>query len=271
MRIGRNIHPTVLPWHVQPGFPALRAGWIFPLSAILFIAIWQMGSAGSEAIHFQFSSPADVVAQANKWLIDGSLLHHGLITLSEVLAGFTLGVSTAFIMGYAMTKNRTLAAILNPYIVGFQAVPIIAIAPVLILFFDNGTLIIAIISALIVFFPMLATTVVAIRAIDPNLRDIMVTLAATRWQTFRQLELPAALPTLMGGIRISIVLAVAGAVVGEAVRPGAGLGYLIYSARYVFNAAGVITSIFALIGMSLLLYGLATAIERRLLRWRERL
>src|SRR5258708_25505686 len=190
-------------------------------------------------------------------------------TLFEIVRVFALGVSVAFVLGYGIVHSRLLERATGPYAVGFQAVPIIAIAPVLIIVVGPGIPSNAIICSLIVFFPMLISTIVGLRNIDHDLRDLMRALRATRWQTFTRLELPGALPVVFGGLKISATLAVIGAVVGELTSSEAGVGYMIYSARYFFNAARVEVGVLALTALALILYEVVARIERRMLRWQR--
>jgi NitT/TauT family transport system permease protein len=126
------------------------------------------------------------------------------------------------------------------------------------------------ICALIVFFPVLINTIVGLRSVPEELHDLMRSLQATRWQTMRFLEIPAALPVLLGGLRIGATLAVIGAVVGEFVGADRGLGFLINVGRGRYDTALVFVAVFTLILLALSLYGTVVFIENRSLSWRER-
>lgn len=130
------------------------------------------------------------------------------------------------------------------------------------------TLVMTLICALIVFFPVLVNTIVGIRSVEEDLRDLMRSLGANHWQTFRMLEVPAALPVLFGGLKIGVTLSVIGAVVGEFVGADQGLGFLINQARGLFNTPLVFVAILALIVITLVLYGAVMLLEMWLLRWR---
>ncbi|MDA1329556.1 MAG: ABC transporter permease [Chloroflexi bacterium] len=202
-------------------------------------------------------------------LADGSLGRHSLVTLTEVLGGLALGVSTATLLGYTLAKSQRLERLLAPFVVASQSVPIVAIAPLLVIWFGPGLLSKVLISALIVFFPVLINTIVGLRSVPADLRDLMRSLQASAWQTFRLLEVPAALPIFLGGLRIGATLSVIGAVVGEFVNADRGLGFLINVGRGQYDTALVFVAVFALIGMALALYGLVALAERRWLSWRE--
>jgi NitT/TauT family transport system permease protein len=159
---------------------------------------------------------------------------------------------------------------LSPYIVASQSVPIVAIAPLLVIWFGPGLFSKVLICALIVFFPVLVNTIVGLRSVPEELHDLMRSLQATRLQTIRFLEIPAALPVFLGGLRIGATLSVIGAVVGEFVGSDRGLGFLINIGRGQYDTALVFVAVFSLIVLALSLYGLVLLIETRLLSWYQR-
>jgi NitT/TauT family transport system permease protein len=146
----------------------------------------------------------------------------------------------------------------------------VAIAPLLVIWFGPGLFSKVLICALIVFFPVLINTIVGLRSVPDELRDLMRSLQATSWQTFQYLEVPYALPVFLGGLRIGATLAVIGAVVGEFVGADRGLGFLINIGRGQYDTALVFVAIFTLVGMALALYGLVVLVETRLLSWQQR-
>ncbi len=244
---------------------------LLPLAvALVALACWHILTSGEGSISFVIAPPLAVARQFVALVSNGTLFRHIGITLSEIALGFVVGVSLAFLLGYAITQSWLLERTLSPYVVGFQAVPLVVIAPVLIVMFGPGVITNAGICALIVFFPMLVSTIVGVRSVDPDLRDLMRSLTATRWQMFTRLELPSALPALFGGLKIGATLAVAGAVVGEAISANAGLGFLIYASRYVYDKSSVWVGIFTLTALALLLYELIARIERHFLAWQRR-
>ncbi len=201
---------------------------------------------------------------------NGSLLWHTSYTLLEVGLGLTAGAFLATVLGYLLAKSSTLERLLSPYLVASQAIPIVAIAPLLVIWFGPGLFSKVLIAGLIVFFPVLVNTVVGIRAVPQDLRDLMRSLRATRLQTLRYLEIPAALPVFLGGLRIGATLSVIGAVVGEFVGADRGLGFLINVGRGQYDTALVFVAVFTLVAMALLLYGAVILLERKLLAWQHR-
>lgn len=199
---------------------------------------------------------------------DGTLLRHTQVTVTEALLGFAIGFCVAGLLGYCLAKSPTFEQLVAPYVVASQATPIVAVAPLIVLWFGAGLLSKVLVCALVVFFPMLVNTVVGLRSIDPDYRALFEVLDASPWQTFTKLELPAALPVLFAGFRVGITLSVLGAVVGEFIGSDQGLGALINIARGLFDTPLMFVALFTLIAIALALYLSIVALERTLIRWR---
>jgi NitT/TauT family transport system permease protein len=240
---------------------------LLPLALVLLVAGWQalVWIAGYPA--FILPSPGDVAAAGVRVIANGTLWHHMRVTLSEVGAGLVLGLLAASLLGYPLAKSRRLERLAAPYLVVSQSVPVVAIAPLLIIWFGSGQLSKVLVCALIVFFPLLVNIMVGIRSVEEELGELMRSLGASRWQTFRLLEVPSALPVLLGGLRIGVTLSVVGAVVGELVGADRGLGFLINQGRGLFDTSLVFVAIIALVAIAMVLYGAVMLLERRLLRW----
>jgi NitT/TauT family transport system permease protein len=243
---------------------------LVPFSVALAVFLWFLFARVTGLPAYILPTPGQVWARFLRVLGDGTLLGHTLVTLSEVLAGLALGLSVASVLGYLLAKSRTFERLLAPYIVASQSVPVVAIAPLLVIWFGPGLLSKVLICALIVFFPVLVNIIVGVRSVPEDLRDLMRSLRATRWQTFSRLEIPAALPVILGGLRIGATLAVIGAVVGEFVGADRGLGFLINLGDGLYDTALVFVAVFTLVAMAMSLYGLVVLLENRLLSWRER-
>ncbi len=256
----------------QAGPSRSRKRWRQWAGTILFTIIffplaWEAISRWSGLPDFILPSPLEVWDRFLRALADGSLLRHASVTLLEVLGGLAIGLSAATVLGYLLAKSRTLERLLAPYIVASQSVPVVAIAPLLVIWFGPGRLSKVLISSLIVFFPVLINTIVGVRSVPAELHDLMRSLRATRWQTFIKLEVPAALPVLLGGLKVGATLSVIGAVVGEFVGSEMGLGFLISLARGLYDTPLSYVVVFSLVAMALTLYGLVSLLERRLLAW----
>ena len=236
---------------------------------VILLLLWQLVTALQLYPVFIIPPPGAVLAKFVAVGMDGSLLWHSLVTLQAVLAGLAAGVIVGVVLGYLIAHSSLLEDSLAPLIVGLQATPIVAWAPLLVIWFGSGLTSKAITSALIVFFPTLVNTVVGLRNVPSSLRELLLAQRATRWQTLTVLEIPAALPVLFGGLKISATLAVIGAVVGEFVSADAGLGFVITLARSRYDTPLVLVAVFALAAMARLLYGAVALLERHLLAWQR--
>jgi NitT/TauT family transport system permease protein len=200
---------------------------------------------------------------------DGTLWRHTFTTLSEVLAGLFVGMTVAFALGYLLSRSRTVERLVAPYIVASQSIPIVAIAPLLVIWFGAGLASKIIVSALIVFFPILISCIAGLRSAEPDLRDLMRSLEATRWQMFAKLELPAAMPMLVSGLKVGATLSVIGAVVGEFVGADRGLGFLVKQGQGLYDTPLMFVAVLALVVIAMSLYGLVALVERYLLAWKQ--
>jgi NitT/TauT family transport system permease protein len=258
---------------IQRDTPAPKS-WVrrwIPVIVILGLLIaWQIVTMLEIYPTFIIPPPINVAEKFYDVLLDGRLWTHTQATLSAVLSGLAAGVSLGLVLGYLIAKNRLLEDSLAPVIIALQSTPIVAYAPLLMIWFGSGPTSKIVTSALIVFFPTLMNTVVGIRNVPQPLHDLMRALRATRWQTFIKLEVPAAMPVLIGGLKISATLAVIGAVVGEFIGANAGLGFLITLARSQYDTALVIVAVLTLAFIARILYWLVTLLERHLLAWQSR-
>jgi NitT/TauT family transport system permease protein len=245
-----------------------QSSWLAVLSLGLVILIWGLVVQWGKPPSFILPAPAAVWQRFVQVLTDGTLLTNTLVTLSEVLLGLLIGSLLATVTGYGLAKSHSLEKILSPFLVASQAVPTVAIAPLLVIWFGPGMISKVVICGLTVFFPILVNTVIGIQAVPESLHDLMKSMRATRVQTLRYLEIPAALPVLFGGLRIGATLSVIGAVVGEFVGSDRGLGFLINVGRGQFDTSLVFVALFMLILLAVMLYGAAYLAERRVLRWK---
>lgn len=240
-----------------------------PVVLFSTVLLWALIVRLGDYPPFILPTPFAVAQKAFAVLTDGSLLHHTAVTLLEIALGLTLGVSSALVLGYVLGKNRAVEQFVAPYLVASQSVPVVAIAPLLVIWFGSGLLSKVLVCALITFFPTLISTIVGLRTVDRDLSDLMRSLKANRWQTFRKLELPSALPIVFGGLKLSVILAVVGAVVAEFMGASAGLGFLISLARGVFDTPLMFVAIISLVVIAQGLYLALSLLERNLLRWQR--
>jgi len=247
----------------------LPSHWLVLLSPLVILALWQALVWWKRYPTFILPAPALVWQRFLAVLADGSLLAHTAVTLGEILCGLALGLSVATVLGYLLARSRTLEHLLFPYLVASQALPIVALAPLLVIWLGTGRLSKVVVCALTLFFPVLVNTIVGIRSVERGLRDLMRSLEATPWQVFTLLELPAALPIFLSGLKIGLTLSVIGAVVGEFVAADRGLGFLVNLARGLFDTPLLFVALLVLMAIALAFYGLMSVLERTLLRWQR--
>lgn len=241
--------------------------WLTPISLLLVIVIWAWIVRAADLPAFTLPAPSQVANRLVQTVRDGTLLRHTSFTLLEVLLGLFAGTLLATFFGYWIAKSSAFEKLIEPYLVASQAIPIVAIAPLLVIWFGPGIFSKVLICSLIVFFPVLINTVVGLRAVPEDLRMLMRSLRATPLQNLKYLEIPAALPVFLGGLRIGATLSVIGAVVGELVGSNRGLGFLVNIGRGQYDTALVFVAVFTLVTLALALYLLVTLVERRLLSW----
>jgi NitT/TauT family transport system permease protein len=268
-----------LKWMIRPtkGAKLTAQGWrslfkpFAPLLGIMAVLlIWQAVVSLRLYPEFIIPSPASVWGRFVDVVMDGRLWLHTRTTLGQMLIGFALGASIGVALGYAMAKKRWLEHVLSPIITTMQSTPIVAYAPLLIIWFGSGSTSKIITSALIVFFPLLLNTIVGVRMVSPDQRELMRLFNASGWDMFWRLEVPSALPVMLGALKVSATLAVIGAVVGEFISANAGLGYLINRANYDYDTPLMVVAVLTLALLARLMYGSAALLERQVMRWRER-
>ena len=254
----------------KPLFSRLMRRALPLLTLITVVIIWQLVRTFDLVDAFLIPAPMDVLNTFIEVAGDGSLWRHLTTTFEATFIGLLVGVGIGVFFGYLIARIPLFEELLSPLIVALQSTPVVAYAPLLVLWFGTGTQSKIVTSALIVFFPMLMNTVVGIRGVPRNLRDLMRVSNASWWQTLTQLELPAAMPVLLTGLKTSATLAVIGAVVGEFIAARAGLGFLIKQANTSFNTPLMFVAVITLAFSAGVLYSAVTLMETRLLRWQRR-
>lgn len=255
----------------EPGSLRVRLEILLvPVGMAAFVGIWALVARIGGYSSYILPSPGQVWTRFLRVSADGTLWYHTSVTLLEILGGLAVGLTSATLLGYLLAKSPLIERFLSPYIVASQSVPIVALAPLLIVWFGFGLLSKMLVSALTIFFPVLITTIVGLRSVEEDLMDLMRSLQASRWQIFRYLEIPAALPVLLGGLKVGVTLSVIGAVVGEFAQSDRGLGFLVNLAnRGLFDTPLMFVALFVLMTIALGLYGIVSAMEALLLRWRK--
>jgi putative riboflavin transport system permease protein len=235
------------------------------VSLAVFLVAWKLFTVVTGTPDYILPAPEVVGERAVRAIASGLLWEHTAVTLSEILLGLAVGAATAIGVGTALGKSVVIERVLSPYIVAAQSVPILALAPLLDIWFGGGLLARVLICALIVFFPIAIATMVGIRSADPLLVELFLSLGATPGQRTTRLEIPSALPVIFGGLRVGVTLAVIGAVVAEWAGASSGLGVLINIANQgLFDTPLMFVALATLAVIGIGLHSLVVSIERRL-------
>ena len=236
---------------------------------VLVIAVWHFAVIWLQVSPLIFPGPLAVARALVELMQSQEIYKHLGVTLYEILAGFAFGAVFGLVLGALIGQSALLEAVLYPYVVAFQTVPKVAVAPLFVLWFGFDTTSKVVITATIVFFPVLANTIVGLRSAPRDQIELMKAFTASPWHVFRMVRLPQALPYVFAGLDIGIVLAVIGAIVGEFVGAQAGLGYLILQRNFSMDAAGMFAILVVLSFIGLVLHSLMKFIARRVIFWTD--
>ncbi len=240
-----------------------------PFALAAFLLLWQAIVVVNQYPPYLLPTPGQVAASwAESWQ-SGILPRHLGITLFEVALGFSLAFVFSMIVGYVLAKSPLLEKIVSPYLVATQAIPIVVLGPLIIIWINTGPVQNALVATLVTFFPMLVNTIVGVRSVRPEYRELMRSYSANWWQVLTKLEIPAALPILFAGVRVGITLSVIGVIVVELLWADRGLGFLLNFARGSLDTPLMFATVATLAAMALSLYLSIALLERIIIRWRR--
>ena len=240
------------------------------LTILLFcssIAAWELIVRVFEVPTFIFPAPSKVAMALWRGFASGLYQKHLAHTLLETVLGFLLGSALGFFLGTAVALSRYVEYFFYPYIVMFQSLPKVALAPLIVVWFGLGLKSQVLNAALVAFFPLLVNTMVGLKSTDEDRMNLMRSLAASESQIFWMLRLPNALPFVMAGLDVAMIFALIGAIVAEFVGARAGLGMLIQSMNFNMDVSGQFSVLLILSVVGLLLNRCILLIRRRVLFW----
>ena len=242
------------------------ANWIFPIGILVsLVIVWEVLVRVVNVPSWQLPPPSAIL---DELIVSKDLLfHHTLVTLKEIVVGFSVALVTGLTLAAGIAYSRILERSVYPIIIASQTIPIIAIAPLLLIWVGYGLTPKVIIVALICFYPIAVNTVDGLKSIDPDMISMFRTLGASRFQVFTKLQVPNSLPFMFSGIKIGISVSVIAAVIGEWVGRSEGLGYLITYSQPLFLTARVFAAIFLLSVMGIILFVLGVWIEHLTMPW----
>ena len=243
------------------------------ISLLLFFSLlitWEALVRKTGVSALIFPAPTAVLAVLWEGLTVGFLWPHIWVTSVETLIGFSLGCIIGFIAGLILGEVIFLRQLLWPYVLASQVIPKLALGPIFIVWFGFGMTSTIVITALICFFPLLENTMTCLQSVSPNKRDLFRMLGASRWQTLLKLKIPSGLPVILAGVRVAIVLALVGAVVGEFIGGSSGLGASIITAQGMMDSTLMFALFIVITALGSLFYQLTILIENYLLSSRKK-
>jgi NitT/TauT family transport system permease protein len=242
---------------------------LIPLVLVAFLGLWEWVVRRFDIPPFIAPAPSAVFAALAGGLRSRLFLEHFWVTLYETLAGFLIAAVGGVVIGAVIAQFRLVEQTFYPYLVALQTLPKIAIAPLIIVWFGFGISSKVVIASMVGFFPVLVNVIVGLKTVDQSKLDLMRSLNATRWQTFRLVKLPNALPFVFAGLDIAIVFSVLGAIVGEFVGAQRGLGNLILQFNFQLDIAAVFAVLILLSIMGVALHLIMQLIQKRVIFWAE--
>jgi NitT/TauT family transport system permease protein len=239
------------------------------LSIVLLVIIWKLVIAIFDVSPFVLPQPENVLKGVKELVNSDGFWTDVRVTLTETLVGFAIALALGIILGTILGRVVWLEQAARPVIVASQVVPKVALIPLFIIWFGFGMTSKIIIVALLAFFPILLNVILGVRSVDSGHRDVMRSLNASRWETFRRLEYPSTLPYILAGMEVGIVFAVVGAIVGEYLGGDQGLGYRIVTSLNNLEAETLFAVILVLTLFGFLLYLAVVALKRFLIPWHD--
>jgi len=237
------------------------------LLIVLVLLAWEGLVRLFEVPLFILPAPSNVFLAFYRGFASTLYLDHIWVTISETLLGFALGTALAFLLGTVIALSRPVEYFLYPFVVMFQAMPKVALAPLIIVWFGLGLTSKVVNAALVAFFPLMVNTIVGLRSAEEDKVNLMRSLAASKAQIFWMLQLPNAMPYIFAGLEIAMIFALIGAIVAEFVGAQSGLGMLIQSMNFTMDVAGQFSVLLLLSMLGLVLNGIVTGVRRRVLFW----
>jgi NitT/TauT family transport system permease protein len=236
-----------------------------------FLAFWEQATSRNSAVAFMFGSPSAIAGFLGQMARDGSLWHDSYVTGIETLLGFFVGNCIGTLVGLSLWYSRFLSRVVEPFVIALGSIPIIALAPIIIIWFGTGLLSKVAMSTLSVVIVALVTSYKGAMGVDPDQINLFRTLGASKFQIFRKLVVPASLTDIFAGLKLTVGFALIGAIVGEFMSSSDGLGHAIFKAGSLYIIPKVFAALVATIALALFLTFAVGKIEQLLMPWRRQL
>ena len=241
------------------------APWLFTLG---LFAIWEAAVHAFKIPAF-FLPPPTAIAQAiyDYW---PAIYRNSLVTLEATMLGFALAVGFGLVLGLVIGWSRTIYAGLYPLMIGFNAIPKVAVVPILVLWFGIGFVPAVLTAFLISFFPIVVNVATGLATIEPELEDVLKALGASKLDIMRKVGIPRSLPYFFGSLKVAITLAFVGTVISESVASNNGIGNLMLQAQAQFQVPLIFAGLIALAVEGIVMYWVMAVLERRMTGWAHR-
>jgi NitT/TauT family transport system permease protein len=261
--------PATRRWKTLRATAAVLATQLFLLAALL--AYWEHATSQNSALAFMFGSPSAIAKFLVQMAGDGSLWHDSWTTGLETLLGFFAGNLVGTLIGLSLWYSRFVSRVLEPFVIALGSIPIIALAPIIIIWFGTGLLSKVAMSTLSVVIVALVTSYKGAMGVDLDQINLFRTLGASKFQIFRKLVVPASLTDIFAGLKLTVGFALIGAIVGEFMSSSDGLGHAIFKAGSLYIIPKVFAALVATIALALILTFVVGKIEQLLMPWRRQL
>lgn len=239
-----------------------------PAALLVVLAVaWEFLPGLLNLKSFVLPQLSEILSQFGSDTVRDQLWSNGLVTLKEALLGLLLGSATGIVAGLLLGESALARATFYPYMVAFQSLPKIAIAPLFVIWFGFGATPKVLVAATLTFFPLLVNTMAGVMSVDRDRAQLFLSLTASRRQTWTKLLLPSALPSVLAGFELGTVLALLGAILGEFVSSQDGLGVLLQQQQTNYDTAGVFATLMVLAFMGVALNQVVVQLRKRLVFW----
>jgi NitT/TauT family transport system permease protein len=239
------------------------------VAGFVLLAAWELLPPAFGVSKLLVPPPSSIAASLKIVFERGLLVENTLVTLFETLAGFVIGSSAAVFWAFLITRSPLIERALMPYLVGFQALPKVALAPLIVVWIGIGIESKITIAAIIAFFPVLINSIVGFSTVETEKIELMRSLVASRWQEFRIVIFPNSLPFIFAGLNVAIVFSITGALVGEFIGADRGLGNMLMQLNFNMDISGMFGILVVLALMGIALHGIIRLLHRRLVFWAE--
>ncbi len=234
-----------------------------------FLAFWEFETSKSSQSAFMFGSPSAIGGFLWRIILDGSLLHDSLVTGMETLLGFAVGNLIGTVAGLSLWYSLLVSRVVQPFVIAIGSIPIIALAPIIIIWFGTGLASKIAMSTLSVVVVALVTSYKGAIGVDPDQVNLLRTLGAAKSQIFAKLVVPSSLTDIFAGLKLTVGFALIGAIVGEFMSSSEGLGHAIFQAGSLYAIPKVFASLVGTIALALVLTFIVGKVEQLLTPWRR--